>query len=79
MDSTIWIITALLWFEGINEPRHTEYNLAQFTGREQCLDHVFWHQADLVEQLYDVHSVDEKGNKIRTWSFYCENRILPEV
>ena len=79
MNSTIWIITALLWFEGINEPRHTEYNLAQFTAREQCLDHVFWNQADLVEQLYDVHSVDENDNKIRTWSFYCENRILPEV
>ena len=79
MNSTIWIITALLWYEGINEPRHTEYNMAQFTAKEQCLDHVFWHQADLVEQLYDVHSVDERGNKIRTWSFYCENRILPEV
>ena len=79
MDSIVWIITALLWFEGINEPRHTEYNLAQFTSREQCLEHVFWNRADLVEQLYDVHSVDEKGNKIKTWAFYCESRRLPEV
>ena len=40
----------MLWFEGIDEPRYSEYNLASFTGRGACLDHVFWHKAELVEQ-----------------------------
>ena len=76
MDSMVWIITAMLWFEGIDEPRHTEYHLASFTGRGACLDHVFWHKAELVEQLYDVHVTDEEGNDLKTWAFYCENRTL---
>ena len=68
MDSMVWIITAMLWFEGIDEPRHTEYHLASFTGRGACLDHVFWHKAELVEQLYDVHVTDEEGNDLKTWA-----------
>ena len=79
MDSTIWIITAMLWFEGIDEPRYSEYNLASFTGRGACLDHVFWHKAELGEELYDVHVEDEKGNDLKTWAFFCEGRKLPEV
>ena len=68
MDSMVWIITAMLWFEGIDEPRYSEYYLASFTGRGACLVHVFWHKAELVEQLYDVHITDEEGNDLKTLS-----------
>tara|TARA_Y100001937_G_C7094248_1_gene319333 strand:- start:364 stop:609 length:246 start_codon:yes stop_codon:yes gene_type:complete len=76
MNSTVWIITALLWFEGVNEPRFSEYNLKQFTGRGACLDHIFWSKAELVEELYSVHETDEEGNKISTWAFFCEGRKI---
>jgi|TARA_R100000030_G_scaffold96856_3_gene85381 hypothetical protein len=42
----------------------------------ECLDWVFWNKAELVEDLYKSHVKDEKGNDIRTWSFYCENRFI---
>ena len=79
MNSTIWIITAMLWFEGIDEPRHSQYNWESFEGRGACLDYVFWNKAELVEQLYDVHVQDEEGNDLKTWAFFCESRRLPEV
>jgi len=50
--------------------------LASFTGKGACLDHVFWHKAELVEQLYDVHVTDEEDNDLKTWSFFCETRKL---
>jgi len=53
--------------------------LASFTGKGACLDHVFWHKAELVEQLYDVHVTDEEGNDLKTWAFYCETKRLPEI
>ena len=75
MNSTIWIITAMLWFEGIDEPRYSEYNLASFTGRGACLDYVFWNRAELVEGLYDMHS-ELDGKPLTTWSFFCEGRKI---
>ena len=76
MNSTIWIITAMLWFEGMDEPRYSEYNLKQFEGRGACLDYVFWNKAELVEQLYSVHIEDEHGNDLKTWAFFCEGRTI---
>jgi hypothetical protein len=45
----------MLWFQGMEEPRYSEYNLEQFEGRGACLDYIFWNKAELVEQLYSVH------------------------
>ena len=64
MNSMVWIITAMRGFEGVDEPRHTEYYLASFTGKGACLDHVFWNKAELVEQLYDIHVEEEEGNAL---------------
>ena len=71
----------MLWFQGMEEPRYSEYNLASFTGRGACLDHVFWHKSELVEELYNVHVEDEEGIDLKTWAFFCEGRkiFLEEV
>ena len=71
----------MLWFQGMEEPRYSEYNLEQFKGRGACLDYIFWNKAELVEQLYSVHVEDEQGNDLKTWAFFCEGRkiFLEEV
>ena len=43
----IWIITAMLWYEGVNVPHHTEYKLKEFNTKVECLDYVFWNKTDL--------------------------------
>tara|TARA_Y100001935_G_scaffold160681_1_gene132180 strand:+ start:376 stop:603 length:228 start_codon:yes stop_codon:yes gene_type:complete len=74
----IWVITALLWYEGINTPHYTDYSIITFDSKVECLDYVFWNKVKLVTKL-----AEEKGNKdgqpLQTWTFYCENRILEEV
>ena len=79
MDAMVWIITAMLWFERIDDQRHNEYHLTAIKEHGACLDHVFWHKAELVEQLYDVHVTDEEGNDLKTWAFYCDSSRLTEV
>ena len=74
--TSIWIITALLWFQGVEKPRHSEYAELSFNSKKECLDWVFWEKAELVEDLYKSHVKDEQGNNIRTWGFYCENRFI---
>ena len=74
----IWVITALLWYEGISTPHYTDYSIITFNSKVECLDYVFWNKVELVTKL-----AEEKGNKdgqpLQTWTFYCENRILEEV
>jgi hypothetical protein len=73
MDSTIWIITAMLWFEGINEPRHTEYNLAQFTGRDsQKYDTTI--SGDLTPQCKIFYKFRNRGGNGRNW-LKCMNLL----
>jgi hypothetical protein len=75
MNSTVWIITALLWFDGITEPKYSEWNTKQFEGKGACLDYVFWNRGELVEGLYDIHS-EKDGKPLKTWAFYCEGRNI---
>ena len=75
MNSTVWIITALLWFEATTEPKYSEWNIKQFEGRGACLDYIFWNKAELVEGLYDIHS-ELDGKPLTTWSFFCEGRNI---
>jgi len=74
----IWIITAMLWYHDIPEPSHSTYNEQSFNTKAECLDHVFWNKAELVYKLVEVHGV-KKGNQLKTWAFFCENRQLEEV
>lgn len=74
----IWIITAMLWYHDIPEPSHSTYNEQSFNTKAECLDHVFWNKAELVYKLVEVHGV-KKGNQLKTWAFFCENRHLEEV
>ena len=74
----IWIITAMLWYEGVNVPHHTEYKLKEFNTKVECLDYVFWNKTELVTKLAEEKGT-KNGNKLKTWAFYCENRQLKEV
>ena len=74
----IWVITAMLWYHDIPEPSHSTYNEQSFNTKAECLDHVFWNKAELVYKLVEVHGV-KKGNQLKTWAFFCENRQLEEV
>tara|TARA_B100000963_G_C22593791_1_gene656863 strand:+ start:1109 stop:1336 length:228 start_codon:yes stop_codon:yes gene_type:complete len=74
----IWVITALLWYEGLNTPNFTDYSAITFETKVECLDYVFWNKVELVTKL-----AEEKGNingkSLQTWAFFCEKRILEEV
>jgi hypothetical protein len=63
----IWVITAMLWYDGITGPHYTEYKLKQFDTK-----------TELVTKLADDHGAKE-GKGLKTWAFYCENRQLEEV
>ena len=74
--TSIWIITAMLWFQGTEAPRSSEYSEQSFNTKKECIDYLFWNKGDLVEKLYSVHVEDEQGNNIKTWAFFCENRFI---
>ena len=66
----------MLWFQGVETPRTSEYAEQSFKTKTECLDWVFWNKSAMVEDLYKVHGKDEKGNVIKTWTFFCENRFI---
>lgn len=66
----------MLWFQGVEAPRNSEYSERSFNTKKECLDYVFWNKGDLVEKLYSVHVEDEQGNDLKTWAFFCENRFI---
>ena len=74
----IWVITAMLWYDGITGPHYTEYKLQQFDTKIECLDYVFWNKTELVTKLAEDHGAKE-GKGLKTWALYCENRQLEEV
>ena len=72
MSSTIvWVITAMLWYEGTNKYGHTDYEAKQFQGRGECLDYIWDNKADIVEELFRMHGIHEEGHRLKTWGFYC--------
>ena len=73
MNSTIvWVITAMLWYEGTNEFGHTDYEAKQFNGRSECLSYIWDNKALLVEELFRIHGIHEDGHRLKTWGCYCE-------
>ncbi len=77
MNTTmVWIITAMLWYEGTNEFGHTDYEAKQFQGRGECLDYIWNNKADLVEELFRIHGIHEDGHRLKTWGFYCEAKRI---
>ena len=52
MNSTmVWVITAMLWYQGPGDYGHTDYEAKQFKGRGECLDYIWDNKALLVEEL----------------------------
>ena len=75
MNTTVvWVITAMLWWQGPGEYGYTEYEAKQFQGRGECLDYIWDNKADLVEGLFEMHGHSETGERLKTWGFYCEAR-----
>jgi len=74
----IWVITVMLWYDGLNGPHYSEYKLKQFDTKIECLDYVFWNKTELVTKLAEDNGAKE-GKGLKTWAFYCENRQLEEV
>ena len=73
MNSTIvWVITAMLWYEGTIEYGHTDYEAKQFNSRSECLSYIWDNKALLVEELFRIHGIHEDGHRLKTWGFYCE-------
>ena len=75
----IWLLTAMLWYTDVEQPKYSDYNVEVFESREACHDFLFWNQAKIVTELAIAHGVDSKGNSLKTWAFFCENRELDEV
>ena len=77
MNTTVvWMITAMLWWEGTSEFGYTDYEAKQFKGRGECLDYVWDNKADLVRELFEIHGTNEDGQELRTWGFYCEAKRI---
>ena len=77
MNTTVvWMITAMLWWEGTSEFGYTDYEAKQFKGRGACLDYVWDNKADLVHELFEIHGTNEDGQKLKTWGFYCEAKRI---
>ena len=76
MSSIIWIVTASLWFEGVDTVFKSEYRTQQFETRGECQEYVWENIADMVLDLFDSHLQDENGNDLKTWAFFCENRYI---
>ena len=77
MSSIIWIITASLWFEGADTVLKSEYQTQQFNSRLECHEYLWENKADMVLELFETHILDDKGNNLKTWAFFCENRYIP--
>ena len=77
MNSTVvWIITAMLWYQGPGDYGFTSYEAEQFDGRGECLDYIWDNKADLVRELFEIHDTNEDGQKLRTWGFYCMSKTV---
>ena len=73
MNSTVvWIITAMLWYQGPGDYGYTDYEAKQFNGRSECLSYIWDNKALLVEELFRIHGIHEDGRRLKTWGFYCE-------
>ena len=77
MNSTVvWIITAMLWYQGPGDHGYTNYEAQQFDGRSECLDYIWDNKADLVEELFRIHGIHADGRRLKTWGFYCEAKRI---
>lgn len=74
----IWVITAMLWYHDIDRPIYTDYLLKSFDTKRECLDFVFWNKLEMIMELAEEKGT-YKGQSLKTWTFYCENRRLDEV
>jgi hypothetical protein len=75
-STTVWIITAMLWYQGPGDYGYTDYEAKQFQGRGECLDYIWDNKADLVEELFRIHGIHEDGRKLKTWGFYCMSKTV---
>ena len=41
--------------------------------------YVFRNKVDLTKGLFEAHGVDEKGNELKTWEYYCRTEYGTEV
>ena len=76
MSSIIWIVTASLWFEGVDTIFRSEYVTQQFETKIECHEYMWDNKADMVLELFESHLQDENGNDLKTWAFFCENRYI---
>ena len=62
MNSTVvWIITAMLWYQGPGDYGYTNYEAKQFDGRGECLDYIWDNKADLVESCSEYMASMKMG------------------
>jgi len=76
MNTIIWVITASLWFEGSSDIFKSEYQTHQFQNKFECHEYMWENKADMVLELFEKHIENEKGEKLKTWGFFCETRWI---
>ena len=47
----IWILSAMLWYTDVEQPKYSDYNVKVFQSRGECHDYLFWNQAEIVTEL----------------------------
>ena len=77
MNTTVvWIITAMLRYQGPGDYGQTDYEAKQFNSRSECLSYIWDNKALLVEELFRIHGIHEDGRRLKTWGFYCEAKEI---
>jgi hypothetical protein len=74
----IWIISTILWYEGLNKPQQSDYLLKTFENKLECQIYIQENKVFLIEQLFEeMKNVD--GFKLKTFEYLCKKESLTEV
>lgn len=74
----IWIISSILWYEGMLTPQKSDYLLKSFTTKADCQQFITENKVLLIEQLLkEMKEVD--GFKLQTFEYFCKKEDLLEA
>ena len=73
------IITAMLWDSYFPVPYETDWRTMTFDSIFECRQYVFENKVELTKGLFELHGVDERGNELKTWEYYCRTEYGTEV
>ena len=74
----IWVISTLLWYEGLNRPQQSDYLLNNFNTKLECQQYILENKVFLIEQLFEEMKLVD-GYKLKTFEYLCKEEKLLEI